>query len=138
MKLIISLLLLFGSISIAGAAQPAKSPTATELAKRQEMLRIAANIKESIKQNPKNVELYIQLGFIYSKLKNINEAQKAFETAVRLNPKKTKPHFMLGLIYEKKRMKNKAIASWQACLDNATDKKTRETAIKHLHFLRAK
>ncbi len=138
MRFIISLLLLTISISIVGAAQPIAPPTAEEIAKRQEMLRIASDLKENINKNPKNVELYVQLGFIYSKLKNINEAQKAFETAVRLNPKHSKAHFMLGLIYEKKGMNKKAIAAWQACLDNSVNKKARDTAIKHLHFLRAK
>ncbi|MEA3306806.1 MAG: tetratricopeptide repeat protein, partial [Elusimicrobiota bacterium] len=114
------------------------APKTDELAKRQEMLRIAANLKESIKQTPKKVDLYVQLGFIYSKLKNINEAQKAFERAVKLDPKKAKAHFMLGLIYEKKKLNKRAIAAWQACLDNTTDKKTRATAFKHLRFLRAK
>jgi cytochrome c-type biogenesis protein CcmH/NrfG len=137
MRLILSLLLLTISISIAGAAQPATSPTAAEIAKRQEMLKIAADLKESINKNPKNVELYVQLGFIYSKLKNINEAQNAFETAAKLNPKHSKAHFMLGLIYEKKGMKNKAIAAWQICLDNTLKKRIRKKAIKHLHFLRA-
>jgi len=45
MKYILSLLLLTISISIAGAAQPA-----AEIAKRQEMLKIATELKESIKQ----------------------------------------------------------------------------------------
>ena len=138
MKFILSLLFLTIGISIAGATQPVAPPTAEEITKRQEMLKIASELKESINKNPKNVELYVQLGFIYSKLKSINEAQNAFETAVRLNPKHSKAHFMLGLIYEKKDMKEKAIVAWQACLDNTVNKKARDTAIKHLHFLRSK
>ena len=133
MKYILPLLLLTISIAIAAspkAGKPAKN--------RQEMQKIATNLEERIKQSPKNVELYVQLGFIYSKLKKINEAQKAFETAVRLNPKKAKAHFMLGLIYEKKGLKNKAIAAWQACLDNTAKEKARAIALKHLRLLRGK
>ena len=64
MKFILPLLLLTISIAIAA------SPKADELVKTREMLKIAANLEEKIKQEPKNVELYTQLGFIYSKLAN--------------------------------------------------------------------
>ncbi|MCG2725250.1 MAG: tetratricopeptide repeat protein [Elusimicrobia bacterium] len=132
MKFILLLLLLAVTFAVAA------SPNADELAEaRQEMQKIAANLEENIKLEPEKVDLYVQLGFIYSKLDKIDEAQKAFENAVRLDPKNAKSHFMLGLIYEKKGLKNKAIAAWQSCLDNAVKKKTRKIAIKHLHFLRA-
>ncbi len=96
----------------------------------------AAELEETIKKDPSNIELYIRLGFTYSKLEKADDAQRAFENAVRLDPKRAIAHYMLGLIYEKKGLKEKAISAWQACLDNATEPHLRDTAIKHLHHLR--
>ena len=102
----------------------------------QELENNAVTLNGAIKQDPANVELYIRLGFTYTKLEKADEAQTAFENAVRLDPKKAIAHYMLGLIYEKKDLKDKAIASWKACLETATEPRLRETALKHLHHLR--
>ena len=101
-----------------------------------EHIKNAATLEEAIKQDPANIELYIRLGFTYSKLEKADDAQRAFENAVRLDPKRAIAHYMLGLIYEKKGLKEKALTAWQACLDNATEPHLRDTAIKHLHHLR--
>ena len=108
-----------------------KQPSAEELNKN------AAELELAVKQEPLNVELYVRLGFTYAKLEKADDAQRAFENAVRLDPKKAAAHYMLGLIYEKKGLKEKAIAAWKACLENASEPHARETALKHLHHLKA-
>jgi cytochrome c-type biogenesis protein CcmH/NrfG len=102
----------------------------------EELDKNAAALEEAVKRDSANVELYIRLGFTYAKLEKADEAQKAFETVVRLNPKRAIAHYMLGLIYEKKSLTEKAIAAWQACLENASEPHIRETALKHLHHLK--
>jgi len=103
----------------------------------QELKQTAAELEEAVKRQPGNAELYIKLGFTYTRLEKADDAQRAFESAVLLDPKRAIAHYMLGLIYEKKGLKDKAIASWQACLDNAAEPHLRETARKHLHHLSA-
>jgi len=96
---------------------------------------LVSEISENIKAHPKETSLYIELGFAYSKLGKVNKAQAAFEKARLLNPKKAIVHYMLGLIYEKKELKKQAIASWKKCLETATKKDIKETAIKHIKLL---
>ncbi|OGR42811.1 MAG: hypothetical protein A2X28_10685 [Elusimicrobia bacterium GWA2_56_46] len=103
----------------------------------EELNRDIAALEEAVKRNPADIELYIRLGFAYAKLEKADDAQRAFENAVRLDPKKAIAHYMLGLIYEKKGLREKALAAWQACLENAAEPHLRETALKHLHHLRA-
>jgi len=102
-----------------------------------ELRKDAAALEEQVKLDPGNVELYIRLGFAYTKLENADGARKAFESAVRLDQKMAIVHYMLGLIYEKKGLRDKAIAAWKACLENAAEPRMRETAKKHLHHLGA-
>lgn len=102
---------------------------------KQEFKTLAAAIEEDIKAEPKDAELYIKLGFIYSKLEEADKAQSAFEKAESLNPEKSIVHYMLGLIYEKKELKEKAIASWKKCLKYASKKKMKQTAEKHIKKL---
>ena len=104
----------------------------------EELKKDAADLEEAVKKQPDNAELYIKLGFTYTRLEKADDAQRAFENAARLAPAKAITHYMLGLIYEKKGLKDKAIASWTACLQYAVEPQMRETARKHLHHLSAK
>ncbi|MEI8345785.1 MAG: tetratricopeptide repeat protein, partial [Candidatus Omnitrophota bacterium] len=54
----------------------------------EELTKNVAELELAVKQNPADIELYIRLGFTYSKLGKADDAQKAFESAVRLNPKR--------------------------------------------------
>ncbi|HAH33085.1 MAG TPA: hypothetical protein DCL44_12305 [Elusimicrobia bacterium] len=95
----------------------------------------AAQLEQAVLQEPGNASLYLQLGFAYSNLQKVDEAQAAFETVIRLDPSKDAAYFMLGLIYEKKGLKEKAIAAWKAYLELETVPHMREKALKHLHNL---
>jgi len=101
-----------------------------------ELVKDAAELEAAVQREPDNIELYIRLGFTYAKLEKADDAQRAFENAVRLNPKRPIAQYMLGLIYEKKGETQKAITAWQACLENAVEERLRETARKHLHYLK--
>ena len=96
-----------------------------------------AGLESAARENPSDASRWMELGFAYSSMHKVDEAQAAFESAVRLNPSLAKAHYMLGLIYEKKGMKDSAIAAWTSCLNYAADEATRETARKHLHNLRS-
>jgi cytochrome c-type biogenesis protein CcmH/NrfG len=134
---------LFLALVLAAAAPQAaraQSRNAWESGRNQsaeEHKKNAAELEEAVKTDPNNIELYIRLGFVYSKLEKVGDAQRAFENAVRLDPKRAIAHYMLGLIYEKKGLRDNAIAAWKACLENASEPRLRETALKHLHHLRA-
>jgi cytochrome c-type biogenesis protein CcmH/NrfG len=97
----------------------------------------AAALEAEARANPENAELSVKLGFIYSRLRKIDDAQRAFENAVRLDPKKAIAYYMLGLIYEKKGFKDRAVGAWMDCLEHSGDPRMRDTAARHLHHLRA-
>ena len=92
-------------------------------------------LESAIAGNPGDAGLYVKLGFAYSRMHRVDEAQSAFENAVRLDPSRAAAHYMLGLIYEKKGLKEKAIEAWKACMASATDPGIRDTAARHLHHL---
>ncbi|OGS08611.1 MAG: hypothetical protein A2270_02105 [Elusimicrobia bacterium RIFOXYA12_FULL_51_18] len=126
--------------ALLAAAAPAMAQTGPGDIRYQsveELKKTAADLEETVKQQPGNVELYIKLGFTYTRLEKADEAQKAFENAARLDPTKAITHYMLGLIYEKKGLKEKARAAWKTCLETAAEPHLRETARKHLHHLSA-
>ena len=100
-----------------------------------EALRAKQAIEAAIAKDPGNSELWLHLGFACKKLDDVEGSQNAFEKAVSLNPRSASAHYMLGLIYEKKKLKEQAIASWKACLANATDDQMKEIARKHLAHL---
>lgn len=97
----------------------------------------AAALEQQARANPKDTAVFLKLGFTYSRLKQADDAQRAFETVVSLDPKKAIAHYMLGLIYEKKALRDRAIAAWRACLETAADPQMRATAERHLHHLTA-
>lgn len=102
----------------------------------EQLAKDASELEAAVRREPDNIELYIRLGFTYTKLKKVDDAQRAFENAARLNPKRPIAQYMLGLIYEKKGETKKAITAWEACLENAAEERLRETARKHLHYLK--
>lgn len=103
-----------------------------------ELVKTAAELEQAIILQPNNVDFHVKLGFAYTRLQRADDAQRAFENAVRLDPRKAIAHYMLGLVYEKKGMTDKAIASWKACLETATEQRLKDTAVKHLNNLNAK
>jgi len=129
------------SLFIAGAAPamaqlpPAGADKDIRLQTPAELVKTTAVLEQAIVMQPDNVDLYIKLGFTYTRLGRAEDAQRTFETAVRLAPKRAIAHYMLGLIYEKKGFTDKAITAWKACLENATEQHLRYTALKHLNHL---
>ena len=129
------------SIFIAGAAlawaqvPPAGPGTDIRVQTPAELTKTAAELEQQVVRQPKNVDLYVKLGFTYTRLGKADDAQRAFENAVRLDPKKAIAHYMLGLVYEKKGFKDKAVAAWRACLESPAEQRLHDTARKHLHLL---
>ena len=129
-RLLLVFLFLISTAALTARTRSGEGRTPEELRKQ------AAGLEADARNNPADIELHIRLGFIYTKLERVDDAQRAFENAARLDPKRAIAHYMLGLIYEKKGMTARAIASWQACLDNAGGGRLGETARKHLHHLK--
>ncbi|HNW45529.1 MAG TPA: tetratricopeptide repeat protein [Elusimicrobiales bacterium] len=102
---------------------------------REQLKKDAAALEAQLKVTPADIEIYMRLGYTYSRLEQADDAQRAFEGAVRLDPKKAGAHYMLGLIYEKKGLRDRAIAAWKACLENTQDPHMRDTAERHIHHL---
>lgn len=121
------------------AAEPPRQQQKETPEVRAQLAKDAAALEAQIlaRAAQPDPELYMRLGFTYSRLQQADDAQRAFEGALRIDPKKAGAHYMLGLIYEKKGMKDKAIAAWKACLENTTDPRMRDTAMRHLHHLTA-
>ncbi|HBE88719.1 MAG TPA: hypothetical protein DDW67_06220 [Elusimicrobia bacterium] len=131
-KLLIALLLLTPALSRAEGNRPPESPEAVARLKKE-----AAGLERQAAADPKNADIFVKLGFTYARLRQPNDAQRAFESAVSLDPKRAEAHYMLGLIYEKKGMKDMALSAWRACLENAKDPAMRNTASRHIHNLAA-
>lgn len=114
-----------------GGRQPL-SPEAAALLQKE-----AAALQQQAAADPKNAGIFLKLGYTYARLKQPDDALRAFESAVSIDPKLAAAHYMLGLIYEKKGMKDKALAAWRACLANAKDPGMKDTAARHIHNLTA-
>ncbi|MDA8242583.1 MAG: tetratricopeptide repeat protein [Elusimicrobia bacterium] len=121
----------------AAAAQTAGSAKDIREQTPAELQRTAAELEQALILKPAEVDLYVKLGFAYTRLGRADDAQRAFESAARLDPQRAIAHYMLGLIYEKKGLKDKAIASWKSCLQAARDQQLKDTALKHLNNLSA-
>ncbi|MCM2266335.1 MAG: tetratricopeptide repeat protein [Elusimicrobiales bacterium] len=117
------------------AAEPPQPPPGETPEARAALQQEAAQLEKLVLASPSDPELYTRLGFTYARLRQADDAQRAFENAVRLDPKKAPAWYMLGLIYEKKGLKDKALAAWKACLENAQDARMRDTAARHIHHL---
>ena len=126
---------------LAALSAPAMAQTAPgaekdiRLQTQEELKTTAAALESAIKLKPAEVDLFVKLGFTYTRLGKADEAQSAFESAINLDPKKAIAHYMLGLIYEKKGLREKALTAWKACLENAADPAMRDTAARHIHHL---
>ncbi|MDD5210651.1 MAG: tetratricopeptide repeat protein [Elusimicrobiales bacterium] len=138
MKYLLISLLFAAAVPAAAQTAPAGADKDIRLQTPAELAQTATSLEQSLIMQPENVELHLKLGFTYTRLGRADEAQRSFETATRLDPKRAIAHYMLGLIYEKKGLKAKAMASWQACLENTADPHMRETALKHLNTLNAR
>jgi cytochrome c-type biogenesis protein CcmH/NrfG len=131
MKHLLLAFLLASPALLAAEPPPPNDSPETMIQLKQE----AASLEQQVKVSPKDTELYVKLGFTYARLRQADEAQRAFETAVTLDPKRAIAHYMLGLIYEKKGLRERAVTAWKACLENTQDPRLRETAVRHLHHL---
>lgn len=127
--------LIFAPALLAAEPPPPPPNDPPEVAAR--LKQEAAALEQQTRANPKDTELFVKLGFTYARLKQADDAQRAFEAAIALDPKKAVAHYMLGLIYEKKGLRDRAIAAWRACLENTGDPQMRATAERHLHHLNA-
>lgn len=137
MKKILALLLA-GGAALAVAQVPPEQEKNLSPQVIAELTRTAADAESQLLRQPDNIELYMKLGYAYTRLGRADEAQRAFENAVRLDPKRAIAHYMLGLIYEKKGLRDRAVSAWKACLDNTGDPNLRATALKHLNNLGAR
>lgn len=126
---------LFLLAAVPAAAEPPQPPSKVTPEVRAALLTEAADLERQLQAPPGDAGLYTRLGFVYSRLDQADDAQRAFENAVRLDPKKAPAWYMLGLIYEKKGLKDRALAAWRACLENTADPRARDTAQKHIHQL---
>jgi cytochrome c-type biogenesis protein CcmH/NrfG len=129
---ILSLLLFLPAFAAAEQRRPPEPPEVIARLKKE-----AAELERQAAADPKNADIFVRLGFTYARLKQPDDAQRAFETAVFLDPKRAEAHYMLGLIYEKKGQKDRALSAWRACLENAKDPAMRDTASRHIHNLTA-
>ncbi|MDA8132490.1 MAG: tetratricopeptide repeat protein [Elusimicrobia bacterium] len=121
----------------AAAAQAAGSGKDIREQTPAELRQTAAELEQALILKPTDVDLYVKLGFAYTRLGRADDAQRAFESAARLDPQRAIAHYMLGLIYEKKGLKDQAIASWKSCLETAKEQHLKDTALKHINNLSA-
>ncbi|KAF0126091.1 MAG: Uncharacterized protein FD189_1471 [Elusimicrobia bacterium] len=131
-RYLLAALFFIPALAAAVGDRPPGSPEAVARLKQE-----AAALERQTAADPKNADAFMRLGFTYARLKQADDAQRAFETVISLDPKRAKAHYMLGLIYEKKGMRDRALAAWRTCLENASDPAMRATATRHIHNLAA-
>lgn len=131
-KTLLAAFLFVPALAAAEPQRPPETPESIVLLRKE-----AAELETRAAADPKNADIFVKLGFTYARLKQPDDAQRAFEKAVSLDPKRAEAHYMLGLIYEKKGLKDMALAAWRACMENAKEPRMRDTAARHIHNLTA-
>ncbi|OOP56016.1 MAG: hypothetical protein AYP45_11515 [Candidatus Brocadia carolinensis] len=63
-------------------------------------------LKKTVSINPQFSDAYYNMGVVYAKNNQIDEAIKSLQKALELNPNDDKSHFALGVIYQMKRKAN--------------------------------
>jgi cytochrome c-type biogenesis protein CcmH/NrfG len=94
-----------------------------------------ATMEQSLRTNPANPQLWLQLGLAYRDAHNLDQAQNAFQRVLNLEPQNPDALYMLGLIYEKKGQTQEALRSWRQYLIVEKDPARRAIAEKHVHLL---
>jgi len=118
------------------AAEPHRPPGKDTPEMVAQLKQDAAALEQQVKAAP-SADLYLKLGFTYARLRQADDALRAFEATVSLDPAKADAYYMLGLIYEKKGMNDKALGAWNACLAHTSEDHMRKTAMRHIHHLTA-
>jgi len=74
---------------------------------------------QAVKQNPKDGQLYFQLGMLYLQKDDLDNALKAFQTASELLADSPEVHHALGKVWHHKGLFDKAILEYQASISLA-------------------
>ena len=79
---------------IVALAAAAENPLSTLRQREQELI-------EAIAQNPRNSQLYKEIGDLYAKLKNYEDAKEAYATVLKFNPNDTVAEKKLSSVLQK-------------------------------------
>jgi len=78
-------------------------------------------LKNASKREPKNVDIYKNLGEIYLRQKKFAEAQSTFRLILELSPLDAQAHFYLGNIYDEMKNRDAAIVEFKKAIELAPD-----------------
>jgi len=130
-----SLFLKTGALALALSVCAGPAVRAASKDSKDQEQRVVEALRQDLKADPSNAELWVHLGFAYRKAEDIDQALAAFQKASQLNPQESDAFYMLGIIYENKRQKPEALQAWKDYLAVTTDPVKRDVAQKHIHHL---
>jgi tetratricopeptide (TPR) repeat protein len=74
-------------------------------------------LQRALEVNPNNVESLINLGILFKKRGQLEQAMKSFQKALTLNPLQGEIHYNLGLVYEQAKKFQLAIEHYQTFIN---------------------
>ena len=99
-----------GSILPKGSSMPSAANTSSDQAAKIEAL------KKLTRENPENIESWIQLGHIYYDTDQIKEAIHAYETALKIKPDAPNILTDLGVMYRRAGNSKEAVAKFDQAI----------------------
>jgi Tfp pilus assembly protein PilF len=72
--------------------------------------------KESLRLDPQRAGAYVNLGAVYSRMGNLEEAVKSLRKAIQIDPKRAEAYYNLGLIYRRQNQSELAVQAYREAL----------------------
>lgn len=101
------------SIKLKSDYAPAHFLMAQLYIKEGDLIKAIGKVEEIKRMNPGDAGLALQLGILFQRNNQIEQAQSEFERAVALNENYSNARYFLGLIYDQKNQKEKAIEQFE-------------------------
>lgn len=72
--------------------------------------------KESLRLDPQRAGAYVNLGAVFSRQGNLDEAVKSLRKAIQIDPKRAEAYYNLGLIYRRQNQSELAVQAYREAL----------------------
>lgn len=86
-------------------------------------------LKKAVELAPGNEDYWYNLGILYEAIPDLDEAVKAYQSAIKARPTFSKPYFYLGLIQEKRGLREAAYENFKKAKEYQGDEKAKEAPL---------
>jgi cytochrome c-type biogenesis protein CcmH/NrfG len=98
------------------AGMDAERQQAMEAARQAERMQAISSLKERTRQNPGDIDAWVQLGHQYFDANQVEEAINAYETALAIKPEDANVWTDLGVMYRRNGQPQKAIEAFDRAM----------------------